>query len=112
MLQSRPMTAPGRTCANAQTRVPGPTRVLSRRAFGWTNTPSGFLFSIFEVFTREHHVVGPSLRVLERPPQIPPQHTNAKAVQPTEEQYQGRHGRVARDRQREEQLGDEDGHTE
>jgi hypothetical protein len=35
-LQSRPIFAPGRMCANAQILVPAPTDVVSQIAFGWT----------------------------------------------------------------------------
>jgi hypothetical protein len=38
-LQSRPMRAAARTWANAQTRVPYPTLVLSQSPFGCTETP-------------------------------------------------------------------------
>ncbi|GIU88060.1 MAG: hypothetical protein KatS3mg009_2575 [Acidimicrobiia bacterium] len=39
-LQSAPITAPGRTCAKAQTRVPGPIEGDSQIACGCTNAPS------------------------------------------------------------------------
>src|SRR3954447_8295645 len=40
MLASRPMRAPGSTCANAQTRLPSPIASVSQMPAGWTNAPT------------------------------------------------------------------------
>jgi hypothetical protein len=41
ILQLRPTSAPARTCANAQIRVPAPTWSVSHSPCGWTMTPFG-----------------------------------------------------------------------
>src|SRR5512147_217122 len=104
MLQSRPITAPGRTWAKAQTRVPAPTRLLSRSPWGWTKTLSGFWSSNLELLPRKHDVVRPPLRILEGSPQIPAEDAESQAVEPPEEHDQGGGRRVTGYGNREEEL--------
>src|SRR5450432_620641 len=102
MLQSRPMTAPGRMWANAQTRVPSPTLVDSTSALGCLNVDT---FISVEYRPRRDHVVGSPLGVFHRAPNVSADDSKPQTIERTEKHDHQHGSRVAGHRDPSTQLG-------